>query len=61
MMVKISISANAQHKKHLQVVFFLLRTIVAQYGSQPNSGSTVAILPFRATTQKTELSWATSN
>jgi hypothetical protein len=57
MMVEISISAIAQHKKHLQVVFFVLRVLVAQYGSQPNSWSTVAILSFRATTQKTELSW----
>ena len=60
MTVKISIPANAQHEKHLrvQVVFFLLRTVIAQYGSQPNSGSIMAILSFRATMQKTELSWS---
>ena len=57
MTVEISISAIAQHKKHLQVVFFVLRVLVAQYGSQPISWSTVAILSFHATTQKTELSW----
>ena len=59
MTVEISISAITQHKKHLQVVFFVLRILVAQYGSQPNSWSTVAILSFRATMQKTELSWTT--
>ena len=30
--------------------------LVAQHGSQPNSQSTVAVLLFCATTQKTELS-----